>query len=389
MSFPTAPVEGYSDAPEAPQQPRQESQRSPKMRLSCDECAVAKVRCNKTQPICERCISNGLKCVYGVSMKHGRGAGKRRKAAAAHAAQSQSGSSHDAQKASAVTHEDWQSLNACIFSGQAPVAPMLGTISPSASSSVRKYLSSSVARTPTSDGTVSTDFADDIFSFSCNTPFDLPELAPGVLEQVSTDLHYNFSPHDCYELAHSTMALLFFNPNSPSIESMEIDGEKCNRQKSALNLEDVLQGIKGALANVSELVRCWCLNDSPMNLLCASIIMRLLYWHRVVMGNASSYISRSPPCSSLDSTLTSVYTRLGQPVSITAEPFTIGNFVPDAEEQDMIRRTYLLGNLRKIENMIETFSNVGELHRTLATSLRSELARAMDEVNHYGVQSAV
>ena len=46
--------------------------RQPKLRSSCDRCGAAKLKCDRGQPSCGRCIPLGLKCVYGVSRKMGK-----------------------------------------------------------------------------------------------------------------------------------------------------------------------------------------------------------------------------------------------------------------------------------------------------------------------------
>ena len=53
------------DAP--PQKPRQ-----PKLRSSCDQCGLAKLKCDRGSPQCGRCTTLGLDCVYGVSRKMGK-----------------------------------------------------------------------------------------------------------------------------------------------------------------------------------------------------------------------------------------------------------------------------------------------------------------------------
>ncbi|KAH7120579.1 hypothetical protein EDB81DRAFT_814427 [Dactylonectria macrodidyma] len=44
----------------------------PKLRTSCDQCGSAKVKCDRGQPDCARCVSHGRTCVYGVSRKMGK-----------------------------------------------------------------------------------------------------------------------------------------------------------------------------------------------------------------------------------------------------------------------------------------------------------------------------
>lgn len=52
---------------EAPQTLRQR-----KLRSSCDRCGASKLRCDRSQPECTRCLSVGIACVYGVSRKAGK-----------------------------------------------------------------------------------------------------------------------------------------------------------------------------------------------------------------------------------------------------------------------------------------------------------------------------
>lgn len=44
----------------------------PKLRSSCDSCGAAKLKCDRGQPECERCVSYGMTCVYGLSRKMGK-----------------------------------------------------------------------------------------------------------------------------------------------------------------------------------------------------------------------------------------------------------------------------------------------------------------------------
>lgn len=46
--------------------------RQPKLRSSCDGCGAAKLRCDRAQPECGRCLSLDQICVYGVSRKTGK-----------------------------------------------------------------------------------------------------------------------------------------------------------------------------------------------------------------------------------------------------------------------------------------------------------------------------
>lgn len=54
----------------AEEQSRSTKQR--KLRSSCDECGNVKLKCDRGQPECGRCVSHGMKCVYSVSRKLGK-----------------------------------------------------------------------------------------------------------------------------------------------------------------------------------------------------------------------------------------------------------------------------------------------------------------------------
>lgn len=42
-----------------------------RLRLACDACSTTKVKCDKSRPACQRCVANGLYCVYSVSRRNG------------------------------------------------------------------------------------------------------------------------------------------------------------------------------------------------------------------------------------------------------------------------------------------------------------------------------
>jgi hypothetical protein len=50
-----------------------------KLRLSCDNCHAAKVKCTKERPLCSRCANSGASCIYSKSRRAGKpkGCGKK------------------------------------------------------------------------------------------------------------------------------------------------------------------------------------------------------------------------------------------------------------------------------------------------------------------------
>jgi hypothetical protein len=47
--------------------------RTDKLRASCDACYLAKVKCSKTRPLCQRCLVSGTNCAYSPSARFKRG----------------------------------------------------------------------------------------------------------------------------------------------------------------------------------------------------------------------------------------------------------------------------------------------------------------------------
>ena len=60
-----------------------------RVRESCDRCLIAKVKCGKEKPLCKRCLTKGLACVYSPCMKTGRKSQKDNPSKAASLAQEQ------------------------------------------------------------------------------------------------------------------------------------------------------------------------------------------------------------------------------------------------------------------------------------------------------------
>lgn len=51
-----------------------------RLRLACDSCSAAKVKCDKKHPCCDRCKSNALPCTYSASRRHGKQSWQKRQA---------------------------------------------------------------------------------------------------------------------------------------------------------------------------------------------------------------------------------------------------------------------------------------------------------------------
>lgn len=449
--------------PQPQQTQRVPGQKPPKVRTSCDSCATAKVRCSKERPRCERCIECNFSCVYGLSMKHGKGSKKRRHPAyqpVTDGFQSTPVSSEqkyddDIQQSFSELLEDigstanvsstqpWPSTidvtmkNTTMRSTPPATASLVfddslwahaiahghagtnstGTMSPTIHGPASVYLES---LDDTLFSLSNTDWSHFINSESSNSmsspsrsasPAAPNRNAPLHLPQISND---SSGTHDCYMIASSTLAILHVSSRpmpsdsgNEAISTLSSNATARVPMQDAQHLDEVLQCTRQAMGNVLHLLRCSCASDPQMAMLHASIIIRILFWHQLAAGVK---ISNSLPLPSWDGspimdpfveteTTASRSHRSScstSTVSVSSEPIKIGNYIPDLEDQEPMRRLFLLISLKKLGRLMEIFSQVGDpvdvgtghIRGMLASWLNSELSQTIKAVGK-GPRAAV
>ncbi|OCL13867.1 hypothetical protein AOQ84DRAFT_351790 [Glonium stellatum] len=139
-------------------------------------------------------------------------------------------------------------------------------------------------------------------------------------------------------------------------------------------------------------------------MLYASIASKILIWYQIAGGIKPSY--STPPTIHSGSTPSSVSSMTGcmgsptptsrsglgssTPVAITLMPITIGAFSLDEDDQEPLRRQFLLSELRKAGQLIDALAGwrsddgdeVDHLYGTLGAWLKSELLRTITEVQN-------
>lgn len=440
--------------PQPQQQPQEQMLRlkPPRVRGSCDSCATAKVRCSKDRPSCERCIECNLSCVYGLSMKHGKGAQKRRQPEA------QTGTSifgftpisseqkyeSDLRRSFSELLENvgssvnvssphlWPSGNDVIVPQKIPFSTPSGSATsaydnPLWSASMHmSQVGTNVTQPPNSAthdhaNGYPTAFDDNISfvpnaDFSQHIHFESPEsisppsssaspatpskMTPPFQSQISNN---NSATHDCHAIVNSTLAILHVSsrqtPVTETIDAMATFSSTSGVSPTAhpvQHLDEVLCCTRKAIGNVAHLLKCSCASDPQMALLTASIIIRILNGHQIAAG------VNTPTSTALPSWDGSLLTEPTAPFNLTAcrshrdSPYTsaafiaservqIGNYVPNQEDQESIRRMFLLISLKKLGRLIDMFAHVGDpadlgtghLRDTLASWLNSELSQAI------------
>lgn len=444
-------------------QQRPSGQKPQKLRLSCDACAGAKVRCGKERPRCERCNTNDLNCVYGPSMKHGKPEKKRKHSdlnSSPTSLPSASTPNSHGQFTSPVDknyyndlHQSysellqniggsnnlgtypWNSNNkntmpANIYTAPPPepsFPPLCDPIWPGSIASAhhgteslsptKLDLNSTLGPLDTPNPMISNmDFAHQYINPESLNPISSPSSSTSLTglgghESFSHTQHNGIGAHDCYMIATSTLATLHFRSRSFLGDGSDSLSSLYSHSPSMLptpaptiqTLDDVLRSNQEAISSVFRLLKCSCAEDPHMAMLYASIIGKVLYWHQVAAGTKNSSSRSIPTSEGLPSPADSSagLSSGNSPCSsaapfISSEPIKIGTYTPDEEDQEPIRRLFLLSNLKKTGRLIEAFASVGEgvdagtsnLYASLASWLNSELSRTIRDVGN-GARASV
>ncbi|KAL8951979.1 MAG: hypothetical protein Q9222_002071 [Ikaeria aurantiellina] len=435
------------------------TQKRPKIRLSCDSCAAAKVRCSKEHPRCERCIDSNFQCVYGLSMKHGKGLQKRRnRESQTTPARRQSpplsteqAYDNDLQQSFSDLLENIDSTanlppshlwhpGSCDIEMKDPLltttsaAPStttledalwsdtmlnghggfndIGTMSPEAYDITKASLTPLEEAMSSMSNIELPQFMSE-FPLSPISSSASPNSPPKALPFVQTQAHsQGTGKHDCYVVANSTLAILQVSPRP--ISHANYGDSTCSSASSSTSLapsqvvqhlDEILRCTREAMGNLPALLKCSCASDSQMAMLGASIINRILFWHQVAAGVQTSIPMPSTPWNTpplKDSFATSATTTPSRRSScstssafVASEPVKIGSYIPDQEDQEPMRRLFLLISLKKLGRLIETFGQVQdhdpgstELRKVLVAWMNSELTQAIKVVGK-GAKAAV
>ncbi|KAG4255278.1 hypothetical protein FPRO04_03811 [Fusarium proliferatum] len=291
-----------------------------RLRLACDACTTAKVRCSRTHP-CERCEDNGQakECCYSASRRHGKRARQRKSAQ-----DSNGGSSLTTQFTNAWDDystysagdlemlDSWASRSVDVTvdfddgNGISWVDPWksLGFVSDTTASQ--------------SSGMVSPDL-----SLSTEPMLSIKPPEP-------TAMH----SHDCEALALKVLRSLQCNTNTD--QSICKSSPIPQKQPfSTPSIDTVLSVNKAALTNLIPLLKCHCARNPHIAMLHSAILSKVIFWYRVAV--------------------TARYPADG--VELRPMKIQLGMLDLDDEDQATLQRTVVLRELRKAKKVMETFDS--------------------------------
>jgi hypothetical protein len=434
MSFPTSVLEWQAPLPpiatsappmlsptSVPRPSKAVPERRPKLRASCDACAASKVKCSKEHPVCLRCATNDMQCVYGISRKHGKPGRTRKRnpdGSPFIKASKQRPSPDGSEFGKFRIRQEPQPTALPDFSGFETPSWSAATTPEWPSTPEFDY-----QMTPNTNYQSDFSFMDDILMSGDDTyiqdtspmevlgglgltfkdPFANKESNPMHLD---FSLSSNFQPFRdfpggdflgpiasaCSDPSTSYSLPACTPPVSPkgtgsqsSVLSTNIDmpSSHCCYTLAYTTLESlnpgtqievfhsldyVLNITKLAMQNVLQLLNCKCASDPHLAMLYSSITSKMLTWYQIAAGispTSHSPITAPPSTPALSdcSTSSPFFSPLVSPsspnalFSIRPAPLKIGAFEFDAADQEALRRQVVLRELKKCGALVEALAN--------------------------------
>lgn len=422
------PVKTSSDSlPERPEN----------FRASCDSCAKSKVRCGKEQPRCQRCIYQGVHCVYSPSQRS-----RKKRLASIDATHRR-----DRIRAPALSG---------VHKNVAPLSPPqseAGHVSAVTSPGQNQFMiAADISETEITAGTPYDSFTplnffdtelDSFMKLGCPiTPRTQPTRrgTSTVPDHFQTQqwLHTNSVEPKCLE-NDDMLDIFSINdeqisetsihkiPTEPSfglgsqaadqhwpslafstLQSLDIPTTCCSSltlnldssltAESSRSLDNVLRVNQAAMENVLTILDCPCTADTNLALLISMIFFKILSWYEAGLNcsnNNNNSDSSTPASTMSDSPFASSPSTYASSPSLEVEsvfmaPISIGAYELDAEHRRPMIAQLILTELGKMNRVVDGFSRKygrggakstensrGQLHCALETSLRSSLKTTM------------
>ncbi|PVH92742.1 hypothetical protein DM02DRAFT_619751 [Periconia macrospinosa] len=360
-----------------------------RLRQSCDRCSSAKVRCDKKQPACERCINNQLQCSYSESRRHGKQSWQKRvncermKAAAAASATTVTTTMTAAMNTptSMSTGENIWDSSGHDYTINRSTTGRVGSID---------VLDATQLWAPNDD--FMTDF--DINNFTdppllVSTAYELSALTypvtgvslaetlttgEGLETTVTSSLLPTTRIHDCEADAISVLRSLH-HTSAPDVTPQPGTSSHSNSGSDTADLaptfDKALTANRAALNGWSELMKCPCARCPHLTFLYVSILSKIIFWYRVAASEniplsgttrtstsgSSNSVSSSSNNSTMQNASLPVPPRVGD-FGIRPTVVQVGMLDLDHEDQASVRRIVLLRELRRVEKAIDDIAKV-------------------------------
>ncbi|KAG8667681.1 hypothetical protein FPOAC2_12864 [Fusarium poae] len=311
-----------------------------RLRLACDSCTTAKVRCSRTHP-CERCEDNGQarECYYSASRRHGKRA-RHRKITEAQTQRSSSLSNTTASPSTLTTFGngfEGISISDLAWDYRASGYSTLGDCAAfdnwkthidvpvdfdglNAISWVDPWASLGFGLDASPSGSSGISSPDPLLSIKPTDP------------TTTMEMHTIIQPHECEETALRLLQSLHCNDQTTEFCKQAHGNQSSHPVPS---IDTVLSVNKAALANMVPLLKCACAKKSHITMLHGAILAKVIFWYKVAV--------------------TARYHAEG--AAIRPIKIQLGMLDLDDEDQATLQRTVLLRELRKAETVMESFES--------------------------------
>lgn len=265
---------------EPTQAPRQR-----KLRSSCDGCGTAKLKCDRVQPICGRCRSIGVSCIYSVSRKMGKPPRDRVR----NINSTRTVGDQVRNRGLSITSSSGACTTERSFPSDTSSSPRAhGAPTAWASTYFANQLSTINAPTDEQDlppflDFTSIDFPEDLLFSPPAAPIEASQSAtvapaPEYLESGLTTATSN-TDHDCNHEACSIISgLSFQNLCPPSVTLGTVI--QTTSPSTPVPLDQILRLNRDANDRLGRLLMCPCARHPDLILLYASIFSRVLAWYQ-------------------------------------------------------------------------------------------------------------
>jgi hypothetical protein len=371
-----------------------------KLRSSCDSCAIAKVRCDKQQPICERCQKSRFTCSYGLSRRHGKQSWLKRLAeqrvhqarvtpvmstvsnGPAIAVDLMPGAkdpNHGPPTLTLSTNFDRQpcpSINeeqVCRMNTEQSVVPYFDALNDAPVDSLSHLTSVDAGL----------EFAGDIrpperFDTDEGVNLDVPGAtngAPFFQEQDSMGdstraTIFRTSIHDCEAKAMAALYSLHYCTVLRTDIPTESSRKLGTITSHMIPLDKILFCNRKAIRTLQALLDCPCAYQPHLALLYATIISKVMYWYRLAFASQDPSRSSSNLDDLQDSNGTFVETSLTStdsslhcgPTSraVKSAAVQIGGFELEGPEQRQLTRSILAMEVRNLKAVVARMKTFGD-----------------------------
>ncbi|KAI1342193.1 hypothetical protein F5Y15DRAFT_374477 [Xylariaceae sp. FL0016] len=351
---------------------------SPKVRSSCDQCGLAKVKCDRARPRCRRCITLGIECAYGVSRLSGRPSQRTLRAKPMTDAVGSVPARESRRLWSPAGHVTWSNEGTSFGFPQPAATTMSSRIDTDGALNFCEHTQVDagvfdfplIADWPQPEGL--DPYPQDLTSSGGSTSKADGRGQLQVENSANSHVKYTQGGYSCARKSYEILASLI-------CPAPDLHAPDTNLDTVTAQMDQVLHFNRKAIDRLTQLLRCTCAKTGHRIVVHASIISRILMWYQQAAGwscssfsdaRASSRVEMAADEPSSAALLTGSDAQLDGHATesrtlsqttgfiVSHVPASMGTFgIEDQKMQMAIRNHLVSSELRKMSSLIDLFSS--------------------------------